>query len=154
MSKLGAELVAKLVTRTARAGAERVAALDHEAVDDAVKDQPVVERPLHLLAVLWIRPLLGAFGEAHEVGDRVRGVLIEQPNAERPFARCEMRVQHWYALRLAMRSYRYLHLDVFTGHLFGGNQLAVYLDARGLTSSEMQSVAREMNFAETTFVLP
>jgi trans-2,3-dihydro-3-hydroxyanthranilate isomerase len=53
-----------------------------------------------------------------------------------------------------MRSYRYLHLDVFTDHLFGGNQLAVFLDARGLSAETMQAIAKEMNFSETTFVLP
>ena len=52
------------------------------------------------------------------------------------------------------RSYRYLQLDVFTGHLFGGNQLAVFLDGRGLPDSTMQAIAREMNFSETTFMLP
>src|SRR5882672_9165867 len=52
------------------------------------------------------------------------------------------------------RSYRYLHYDVFTARLFGGNQLAVFLDGRGLSSQVMQSIAKEMNFSETTFVLP
>jgi trans-2,3-dihydro-3-hydroxyanthranilate isomerase len=52
------------------------------------------------------------------------------------------------------RSYRYLHYDVFTDHLFGGNQLAVVLDARGLTAETMQAIAKEMNFSETTFILP
>ena len=45
------------------------------------------------------------------------------------------------------RSYRYLHLDVFTDHLFGGNQLAVFPDGRGLTTETMQAIAKEMNFA-------
>lgn len=53
-----------------------------------------------------------------------------------------------------MRSYRYLHYDVFTDHLFGGNQLAVFLDGRGLSPETMQAIAKEMNFSETTFVLP
>ena len=53
-----------------------------------------------------------------------------------------------------MRSYRYLHYDVFTNHLFGGNQLAVVLDGRGLATETMQAIAKEMNFSETTFVLP
>jgi trans-2,3-dihydro-3-hydroxyanthranilate isomerase len=52
------------------------------------------------------------------------------------------------------KSYRYLHYDVFTGELFGGNQLAVFLDGRGLSSATMQAIAKEMNFSETTFVLP
>jgi trans-2,3-dihydro-3-hydroxyanthranilate isomerase len=52
------------------------------------------------------------------------------------------------------RSYRYLHYDVFTDHLFGGNQLAVFLDGRGLRPDTMQAIAKEMNFSESTFVLP
>jgi trans-2,3-dihydro-3-hydroxyanthranilate isomerase len=62
-----------------------------------------------------------------------------------------MRQQHWYAL--PVRSYRYLHLDVFTDRPFAGNQLAVVLDGRGLTDIEMQAIARELNFSETTFVV-
>jgi len=53
-----------------------------------------------------------------------------------------------------VRSYRFLHFDVFTDHLFGGNQLAVFPDGRGLSSETMQAIAKEMNFSETTFVLP
>ena len=52
------------------------------------------------------------------------------------------------------RSYRYLHYDVFTAQLFGGNQLAVFLDGRGLAADAMQAIAKEMNFSETTFILP
>ena len=52
------------------------------------------------------------------------------------------------------RSYRYLHYDVFTDHLFGGNQLAVFLDGRGLPTETMQAIAKEMNFSETTFLFP
>ncbi|MGE3276615.1 MAG: PhzF family phenazine biosynthesis protein [Vicinamibacterales bacterium] len=55
---------------------------------------------------------------------------------------------------LLMSSYRYLHLDVFTGTRFEGNQLAVFLDARGLDTATMQKMAQEMNFAESTFLLP
>ncbi len=50
--------------------------------------------------------------------------------------------------------YRYLHLDVFTREKFGGNQLAVFTDARGLSGTVMQAVTREMNFSESTFILP
>jgi trans-2,3-dihydro-3-hydroxyanthranilate isomerase len=52
------------------------------------------------------------------------------------------------------RALRYLHLDVFTDTPFEGNQLAVFPDARGLDADEMQAIAREMAFSETTFVLP
>ncbi|MFL5331762.1 MAG: PhzF family phenazine biosynthesis protein, partial [Geminicoccaceae bacterium] len=50
--------------------------------------------------------------------------------------------------------YHYLTCDVFTERRFGGNQLAVFLDARGLPAETMQSIAKEMNFSETTFLLP
>jgi len=53
-----------------------------------------------------------------------------------------------------VRSYRFLQLDVFTEHLFGGNQLAVFPDGRGLPPETMQAIAKEMNFSETTFVFP
>ena len=53
-----------------------------------------------------------------------------------------------------MRSYRYFHYDVFTDRVFGGNQLALVLDARGLAHDDMQAIAKEMNFAETAFLLP
>ena len=49
---------------------------------------------------------------------------------------------------------RYVTIDVFTECLFGGNPLAVVLDAQGLTASQMQSIANEFNYSETTFVLP
>jgi len=49
---------------------------------------------------------------------------------------------------------RYLHLDVFTNRAFGGNQLAVFTDARGVTADLMQLIAREMAFSESTFILP
>ena len=48
----------------------------------------------------------------------------------------------------------FLQYDVFTGEPLTGNQLAVYPDGRGLTSERMQSITREMNFSETTFILP
>jgi trans-2,3-dihydro-3-hydroxyanthranilate isomerase len=50
--------------------------------------------------------------------------------------------------------YRYLHLDVFTDRLFGGNQLAVFPDASGLTTALMQAMAKEMNYSESTFIFP
>lgn len=53
-----------------------------------------------------------------------------------------------------MPHYSFLQLDVFTRRPFGGNQLAVFTDARGLTGAQMQDLAREMNFSESTFVLP
>lgn len=48
----------------------------------------------------------------------------------------------------------YLHYDVFTREPFRGNQLAVFTDARGMEPWRMQALAREMNFSESTFILP
>ena len=48
----------------------------------------------------------------------------------------------------------FVTVDVFTGRPFGGNPLAVVLDAQGLGSERMQAIAAEFNLAETTFVLP
>lgn len=53
-----------------------------------------------------------------------------------------------------MRSFRFVTVDVFTDRQFGGNQLAVFPDARGLSDAEMQALAAELNLSETTFVLP
>jgi trans-2,3-dihydro-3-hydroxyanthranilate isomerase len=53
-----------------------------------------------------------------------------------------------------VRTYRFVQVDVFTDRPFGGNPLAVFPEAHGLTTEEMQSLAREMNLSETTFVLP
>jgi trans-2,3-dihydro-3-hydroxyanthranilate isomerase len=49
---------------------------------------------------------------------------------------------------------RYVTVDVFTEHAFQGNPLAVVLDAEGLSTAQMQQVATEFNYSETTFVLP
>lgn len=53
-----------------------------------------------------------------------------------------------------MRCYPFTTLDVFTDQRFGGNPLAVFSDARGLSDGEMQALATEFNLSETTFVLP
>jgi trans-2,3-dihydro-3-hydroxyanthranilate isomerase len=52
------------------------------------------------------------------------------------------------------RQFRFVLVDVFTAGTTGGNPLAVFPEAAGLTDAEMQHFAREMNLSETTFVLP
>ena len=52
-----------------------------------------------------------------------------------------------------MQGTRYLIVDVFCEEKFRGNQLAVFLDAGSLGGAAMQSLAREMNFSESTFIL-
>src|SRR5260370_7085837 len=49
---------------------------------------------------------------------------------------------------------RYVLVDVFTNKPLEGNQLAVFTDARGIASEQMQRLAREMNLSESVFVLP
>lgn len=50
--------------------------------------------------------------------------------------------------------YEYYTCDVFTRTRFGGNPLAVVPQANGLSDQQMQHIAREFNYSETTFVLP
>jgi trans-2,3-dihydro-3-hydroxyanthranilate isomerase len=50
--------------------------------------------------------------------------------------------------------YAFYTADVFTDHIFGGNQLAVLPDARGLNAEQMQQITREFNLSETVFVFP
>lgn len=53
-----------------------------------------------------------------------------------------------------MASFRYVTADVFTNRQFGGNQLAVFPDARAIPEELLPHIAREFNFSETTFVYP
>jgi trans-2,3-dihydro-3-hydroxyanthranilate isomerase len=57
--------------------------------------------------------------------------------------------QNLNTVRLSM-----VQIDVFTSRALTGNALAVFLDGRGLSTEQMQAVARETNLSETTFILP
>ena len=59
-----------------------------------------------------------------------------------------------YAPDSAHQAYDYAVLDVFAEQPLEGNALAVFADGRGLTTEEMQSIARETNLSETTFIIP
>ncbi len=50
--------------------------------------------------------------------------------------------------------YSYVTVDVFTDRAFAGNPLAVVTEASGLTAEQMQAIAAEFNYSESTFVLP
>jgi trans-2,3-dihydro-3-hydroxyanthranilate isomerase len=52
------------------------------------------------------------------------------------------------------RSLKFYQADVFTSQPFGGNPVAVFPDADGLSDDELQQIAREMNLSETVFVFP
>lgn len=53
-----------------------------------------------------------------------------------------------------MPIYSFIQCDVFTRQAFGGNPLAVFPEAEGISDATMQAIAREMNLSETVFVLP
>lgn len=55
----------------------------------------------------------------------------------------------WRTIRLSKKFYL---VDVFSKEKYAGNQLAVIRDARQLSDVEMQRIAKEMNFSETTFI--
>src|SRR5918992_3828539 len=73
------DLVLELVARAAGAGSLRAAALDHEVLDDAVEDQPVVVAVLRQL---------------HEVLDGLRGIFLEQLELDRPVVGVHGRLAH------------------------------------------------------------
>ena len=52
------------------------------------------------------------------------------------------------------RSLKFYQADVFTAQPFGGNPVAVFPEAQGLTDDQLQQIAREMNLSETVFVFP
>ncbi len=55
---------------------------------------------------------------------------------------------------LSTRTYDFAQVDVFAERALEGNALAIFTDALGLSSDEMQAIARETNLSETTFILP
>ena len=58
------------------------------------------------------------------------------------------------SIPLGARSFDYALVDVFAEAPLEGNMLAIFTDASGLSSDEMQALARETNLAETTFIVP
>ncbi len=53
---------------------------------------------------------------------------------------------------MSMHKPRFFITDVFTGRKYGGNQLATFVDCESLSDQEMQQIAKEINFSETTFI--
>ncbi len=53
----------------------------------------------------------------------------------------------------AMPSLPFYIVDVFAETKYAGNQLAVFTHAEALSTAEMQQIAKEMNYSETTFIL-
>jgi trans-2,3-dihydro-3-hydroxyanthranilate isomerase len=93
-------------------------------------------------------PKVGVFDRlppALSFGDGREQLFLDHATALRSIGREE---------DIGVREYRFIQVDVFTAKPFGGNPLAVFPEAEGLTTEEMQRLAREMNLSETTFVLP
>src|SRR6185503_400076 len=82
VTQIRMELVRELVARPAVALPQRVATLDHEALDHTVKDDAVVVRLLVFLFGLGMRPLGRALGEADEVGDGLRRLGVVELDGE------------------------------------------------------------------------
>ena len=59
-----------------------------------------------------------------------------------------------FAPSTAHQAYDYAVVDVFAERPLEGNPLAIFTDARGLSTEEMQAFARETNLSETTFIIP
>ena len=78
----------------AQRGAKGFASLDHEPVDDAMKNGAVVVRAGAFPHGPGVGPLFGARRQPDEVLDRLRRVLVEQLNRELALARRKMRIQH------------------------------------------------------------
>ena len=82
--RAGPHLVGDAVARVARAVPLRVAALDHEALDDAVERRPVVRRPVRPGVRVRVEPGALAGREADEVGDRVRRLVVVESTGHLP----------------------------------------------------------------------
>src|SRR5919107_828622 len=98
------ELVGEGVAGPADPLAERIAPLDHEPVDDAVKDDAIVVRLLHLAVAARVGPLLAALGEPDEVLDRLRRLLVEELRREGAFRCGEHRIRSSCHGRVSFRS--------------------------------------------------
>jgi len=57
-------------------------------------------------------------------------------------------------MAVSVKKLSMVQVDVFTDRALAGNALAVFLDGRGLSTEQMQALARETNLSETTFILP
>ena len=80
-------LVFELVARSTHPGAGRIAALNHEVRDHAVKNGAIVQAVFALLATDRMRPVSFAFRELNKIRDSFGSVLLEELDDDRSFAR-------------------------------------------------------------------
>jgi trans-2,3-dihydro-3-hydroxyanthranilate isomerase len=85
-----------------------------------------------------------------------RGFLqtLGSASAAVTFANSALAARHQSGASERSRRFPFVQVDVFTSRRLQGNPLSVFTDARGLSDSEMQDLARETNLQETTFVFP
>ena len=115
VAQLRMKLVGEVISGSADSLAERIAALDHEAVDHAVEDGSVVIRLLHLLVRSRIAPLLRTLGQPDKILDCSRRLLFEEAYREISFTRHKLRVgsrqplapclQRWRCRAMSHRGY-------------------------------------------------
>ena len=115
-------------------------------------------RALILKANVWLADI-GSFDEMNAVWDAwvVKGSAPARATVEARLAGPQYLVEIMVEAAVAAQaSYAYRIVNVFTadGDRLSGNPLCVFEDARGLSSEQMQALARQMNLSETTFVLP
>lgn len=111
-----------------------------------------------LKANVWLADI-GSFDEMNTVWDAwvVKGSAPARATVEARLAGPQYLVEIMVEAAVAATgSYTYRIVNVFTagGDSLSGNPLCVFEDARGLSSGQMQALARQMNLSETTFVLP
>ena len=80
--------------------------------------------------------------------------MVSHRAASAPQARESVARSKISAMAASTRKLSLVQVDVFTDRALTGNSLAVFLDGRGLSTDQMQDLAREMNLSETTFVRP
>src|SRR6185312_4748838 len=81
--------------------------------------------------------------------------LTRTAHVNLPFAIAQTQdIYYHLMIDITRRRLPYVLMDVFTDRPLEGNQLAIVTDARGLTTEQMQSIARETNLSETTFIFP
>src|SRR5712691_12220157 len=91
--KVWMDFVGELVAGSAAAGSERVAALDHEVGDDPGEHGPVVQPGGGGLPGARVRPLPAALGKLHEIAYRLRRVIREEADDNRPLVGAQRRGQ-------------------------------------------------------------
>src|SRR5581483_3787823 len=85
-------LILKFIAWPAESCSSRISALNHEVRNHPMEDRAVIQPVAAFLAANRMRPLPLALGKLNKIGDRLRGLFLEQTADNRPFARIKNRV--------------------------------------------------------------